>query len=319
MKTAYVGVTDNGWASFLADRPHLDEVNFWLPSPSATFKRIGYGDPFLFKTHAPHNRLVGGGFLTEYRVLTVSEAWRFFGEGNGVASEAALREAIVRFRSRSERPVAPGEDPFIGCTLLDGVFFVAEALTLAAPPDFAGNIVRGKGYPLEAGSYVEQALWSLLEHSSGVRLPDAGTGLPTVIPGPMFRDHRQLVDARAGQQAFRAAVTAAYHRRCAITGSRLLPTLEAAHIRPVAADGQNWVNNGLLLKSDAHKLYDLGYLGVGPDHRLHVSPALRRDTGNGDEFYRRAGESLVSLPDNEADRPNREALEWHMDSVFRAA
>ncbi|GAA4703419.1 putative restriction endonuclease [Promicromonospora umidemergens] len=314
---AYVGVTDNAWAAFLHARPDLAEVNFWLPTPSASFKAIGRGDPFLFKTHYPANRLVGGGFLMEYRILTVSEAWRFFGEGNGVASVDALRDAIVRFRTRSANPVGPGEDPRIGCIILGGVFFADDEASLAAPSDFAGNIVRGKSYPRAAGSYVEDALWRLLESSGGLRMP-GDAGLPTVIRGPVFREQPGLVQVRAGQRQFRAAVTVAYDRTCAVTGNRISAALEAAHIRPVAAAGQNRVDNGLLLRSDVHALYDAGYLGLDAGYRLQVSPRLRQDTGNGDWYYGRAGAELL-VPERRADRPDPVALEWHMDEVFRRA
>lgn len=315
---AYVGVTDNRWAAFLRARPTLDEVNFWRPRPFASFRAIRRGEPFLFKTHYPDNRLVGGGFLTEYRVLRVSEAWRFFAEGNGVASEEALRASIVRHRAGSAQPVRPGEDPLIGCTLLDGVFFVEDELALPAPPDFAPNIVSGKGYALAENSYVEHAFQQLLESSTGVRLVDDG-GLPTVIPGPVFREQPEARLVRAGQKAFRAAVTAAYARTCAITGNRIADVLEAAHIRPVAESGENRVDNGLLLRSDVHRLFDLGYLGFDRQYRLHVSPALRKDTGNGDYFYAREGAQPLVLPERKPDLPDRVALEWHMDTTFRAA
>lgn len=62
---AVVGVTDNGWASFLRARPELSEINFWMPRPR-TFKALSPGQPFLFKTHWPQNRLVGGGFFSGY-------------------------------------------------------------------------------------------------------------------------------------------------------------------------------------------------------------------------------------------------------------
>jgi putative restriction endonuclease len=313
VQRALVGVTDNKWAAFLRDRPHLTEVNFWQPSPT---KSLGLrrGEPFLFKTHYPQNRLVGGGFLTEYRQLTVGEAWRFFGEGNGVASAEALRRQIVAYRAGGGRPLAPGEDPMIGSILLADVFFVDEAFTLAAPPDFAPNIVKYKGYPLESGSYVERALVHLLHHSGVRSLND--DGLPMVIPGPVYRKNPYEVFARAGQGSFRAAVTAAYDRRCAVTGNHIAPVLQAAHIRPVSRDGQNRVDNGLLLRSDVHTLFDEGYLGVDTKNRLQVSPRLRADFGNGEEFYAKAGTQIL-LPERTADRPGREATEWHMDTVFR--
>jgi putative restriction endonuclease len=67
-----------------------------------------------------------------------------------------------------------------------------------------------------------------------------------------------------------------------------------------------------------HTLYDRGYLGVDPKHRLLVSPRLREEFGNGEQFYARAGEP-IAVPERRSDRPNREFLEWHLDEVFKAA
>ena len=47
-----------------------------------------------------------------------------------------------------------------------------------------------------------------------------------ILPGP-----------RLGQGGFRVLVTDTYRRRCAVTGERTLPVLQAAHIRPVTAGG----------------------------------------------------------------------------------
>ncbi|GAB3173810.1 hypothetical protein GCM10027059_45500 [Myceligenerans halotolerans] len=56
-------------------------------------------------------------------------------------------------------------------------------------------------------------------------------------------------------------MTAAYQRTCALTGNRITPALEAAHIVPMSAHGQPRVDNGLLVRSDVHRLFDLGYIG----------------------------------------------------------
>ncbi len=45
--------------------------------------------------------------------------------------------------------------------------------------------------------------------------------------GPVFGDPR-LTPNRLGQQAFKAVVGDAYHWRCAITGAKVRPVLEAA-------------------------------------------------------------------------------------------
>ncbi len=94
-------------------------------------------------------------------------------------------------------------------------------------------------------------------------------------PGSVFGDLR-LAPYRLGQQSFKAVVLDSYHRRCAISGTHIPPVLQAAHIRPVAKGGEHRLDNGLLLRSDVHTLFDRGYLGVDPQHRLPVSRWLRR-------------------------------------------
>ena len=50
--------------------------------------------------------------------------------------------------------------------------------------------------------------------------------------------------SRLGQGAFRILVTDAYEKRCAISGERTLPVLQASHIKPYGK-GPNRVDNGL--------------------------------------------------------------------------
>jgi putative restriction endonuclease len=65
-------------------------------------------------------------------------------------------------------------------------------------------------------------------------------------------------------------------------------------------------------------LFDRGYVGVDPQHRLKVSPRLRTEFGNGERLYSMA-DRPSAVPERRADRPNREFLEWHLDTVFLAA
>ena len=93
---AYVGVTDDRWYRFLADRPEQTEVNFWRPGGAREFRTLSAGELFFFKTHRgrareigsdfPYDRVVGGGFFSGFVPLRLSEAWELFGLGNGVAS-----------------------------------------------------------------------------------------------------------------------------------------------------------------------------------------------------------------------------------------
>ena len=133
----------------------------------------------------------------------------------------------------------------------------------------------------------------------------------------MYGDPR-LAPQRLGQRSFQGVVLDAYGRRCAVTGERIRPVLQAAHIRPLPAGGEHRLDNGLLLRSDVHTLYDQGYLAVDPRRRLLVSPRLRDEFGNGEQFYARAGQP-IAVPQRRVDRPSREFLEWHLDEVFQAS
>jgi putative restriction endonuclease len=315
---AYIGVTDGDWYRFLADRPGLSEVNFWQPSGRYEFHAITPGEPFFFKTHytgnrvVPGNRIVGGGFFSGSVRLPVSEAWSLFGEANGVSSQAEMRTRIGRYR---RTPIGAADDPVIGCLFLRDVrFFPADAVA-EPPPDFARNIVQGKTYDL--AQQVDVAYFDgLLQRLLGAQV-EFDFSEPWHRSGPVFGDPR-LAPYRLGQQAFQAVVLSAYHRRCAISGTHIPPVLQAAHILPVASGGEHRLDNGLLLRSDVHTLFDRGYLGVDPRHRLLVSPRLRADFGNGDEFYSKAGQ-VIDLPGRRADQPRREFLEWHADEVFQAS
>jgi putative restriction endonuclease len=125
------------------------------------------------------------------------------------------------------------------------------------------------------------------------------------------------VRPRVGQGVFRLAVTDAYGRACAVTNEHSLPALEAAHIRPYGEGGEHDIRNGLLLRSDLHRLFDRGYVTVTPEHRLEVSRRLKDDFSNGKSYYPLQGQA-IALPTQSTVWPDPELLRWHNDSVFRA-
>ena len=299
----YVGVTDNDWFRFLSDRPDLDEVNFWQPGGSHRFKALQPGEPFLFKLHAPENFIAGGGFLAHFSLVQVSLAWEAFREKNGVASFQEMRNRIEHYRrTRNSR-----EDFVIGCIILRFPFFFREFDWLPAPRDFSPNI-PGKTYDADHGTGKE--LWDALQYRLHVAQPEQVGEL-----GQVYFQSR-LIHQRLGQGSFRLLVTDTYQRRCAITREKALPALEAAHIRPIAQDGKHRLDNGLLLRSDIHRLFDSGYVTVTPDYHFRASRKLKDDFDNGEEYFQLQDNKLW-LPGNPHDRPNREFLEWHSDTVFR--
>jgi putative restriction endonuclease len=228
-----------------------------------------------------------------------------------VGSLDEMRTAISKYRNL---PLTIEDDPFIGCVFLrDPVFFPVGAAS-PPPPDFAKRIVQGKGYDLKqpsAAPYFETLMTRLL----GVRVELDG-GEPWHRGGPVHGRSR-LVPQRLGQQAFKAVVLEAYHRRCAVTGEVITPVLQAAHIKPLPAGGEHRLDNALLLRSDVHTLFDRGYLGIDPAHRLLVSPSLKREFSSGDFFYSRAGQP-ISVPDAKHERPHSDFVAWHLSNVFRS-
>ncbi|MGE5551824.1 MAG: HNH endonuclease, partial [Bacteroidota bacterium] len=294
----YIAVTDNDWYSFLAARSP-DEVNFWQPSGRYAFRAIEQYAPFLFKLHSPRNFIVGGGFFVSHSILPLSLAWASFGEKNGAPDEETCRIRIRKYRSRNDpRPsfakAAEGKlatstfakatvakrdsgllDPMIGCIILTQPFFFPESDWIPAPADWSPNIVQGKTYDTE--DFIGRRLWEQVqERLAWMNLETAAVTAEPARAG-MVAEARyswQYLARRLGQGAFRVLVTDAYQRRCAITGERTLPVLEAAHIKPFAQEGPHEVRNGLLLKEDFHTLFDKGYLTVTPEYRVEVSKRI---------------------------------------------
>lgn len=98
---------------------------------------------------------------------------------------------------------------------------------------------------------------------------------PSAIEDGRERVAREIA-IRRGQTAFRQRLLEAYGC-CAMSGSTVVPALEAAHIVPYQGPGTNHLTNGLLLRADLHSLFDFGLLSVdAPTLSILVSPPLSR-------------------------------------------
>ena len=304
MVRIFVAVTDKEWFDFLsAERP--EEVNFWAPSGRGSFRALEPGELFLFKLHAPDNFIVGGGVFSHASNLPLSLAWEAFGTNNGVASPSEMRGRISQYRS-DDQIIRSNTDPVVGCRILTSPFFWPRDLWLPVPDSWSRNIVVGKGYDTDDADGA--ALWEAVFERAALERREQ--------PSPVERYGRPvLVKPRLGQGAFRILVTDAYDRRCAISGERTLPILDAAHIRAYADGGAHDGSNGLLLRTDIHKLFDLGYVTVDNDLRFVVSSRLKSDFDNGRHYYDLQG-TAVRSPSVRSAAPSEEALTWHRENRF---
>jgi putative restriction endonuclease len=309
---AYVAPTDLRWFEFLSSRQDVDEVNFWMPNPwGGRFGVLRRGEPLLFKLKAPHRMIAGGGFFEHYTELPISLAWEAFGEKNGARSLSEVRNSIARLRKDKPRP---WEDYVIGCILLVEPFFWPEDQWIPEPEDWRPTIVRGKTYNLQ--SAIGRQLWDqVLERLQAGHLSDRVADQRRItVPGgygdPTLTPHR------IGQGTFRALITDAYGRQCAVTRERALPALEAAHIRPFTETLTHQVRNGLLLRSDVHRLFDAGYITVTPKYRVEASSHMRVDFNDGENYMRLHGSEIL-VPHSLELCPDPEALRWHNENRFR--
>lgn len=305
---AFIGITDLAWFELLAEtRP--DEVNFWQPGGKSTFKALSEGELFLFKLHSPNNFVVGGGLFAHSTRLPTSLAWSAFEYRNGARSLGEMRQKIERYRRQVP---APHEDYEIGCVVLTQPFFLPRDSWIPVPPDWAPNIVQGRGYDLTSGH--GRDLYERLQ----LALETSATSDPA--PSLVLEQEERYGNPvptrpRLGQGAFRLVVTDAYQRRCAVSGERVLPVLEAAHIRPFGQGGLHRLDNGLLLRSDLHTLFDRGYITVTEANTLEVSRKIREEFQNGRDYYAMAGKQLAQ-PQPPAHRPAPSNLIWHNENVF---
>ncbi len=131
---------------------------------------------------------------------------------------------------------------------------------------------------------------------------------------PRATETERLVVQRVGQDIFRRGLIDYWEGRCAITGLAITELLRASHIKPWAAcptDAERLdVFNGLLLAPNLDALFDAGYITVGDDGTVLVSPALLADA--------RGLLGVTELPRLRglAGEHGR-YLEWHRQNLFR--
>lgn len=305
-----IAVTDHEWFEFLRQQGQLDEVNFWRPSDTRTPRQLIPGMPLLFKLRKGFGGwIVGWGIFARHDVLPAWLAWEAFEQRNGAATFTAMNQRIGSLRhDRGGQEVRSG-DYQIGCLMLSQPVFLEKDAWVRPPSGWPENVVQGKRYDLSSGEGAR--VW---EECLNRAVRPEGISEPS-LPGERYGEP-VLVRPRLGQGIFRIAVTDAYGRACAVTSEHSLPALEAAHIQPFREGGVHEVSNGLLLRSDVHKLFDKGYVGVTPDHRFVVSKRLKDDFSNGRSYYPLHGHP-IRLPERVEERPNKEWLEWHMGTKFR--
>jgi hypothetical protein len=119
----------------------------------------------------------------------------------------------------------------------------------------------GAGVDIFSGDKERSLVVSAIRHSS----------LPSII------DRKKVaasVYRRTGQDKFRRDILKAYSATCFLTGERIPNILEAAHIIPVEKKGSDDVNNGICLRVDIHRLFDIGNIRIRPTGEISLSTVI---------------------------------------------
>lgn len=171
----------------------------------------------------------------------------------------------------------------------------------------------------------------ILKH--GLALDSAATANPPDPVGPSAVEAPELAEEaaifqrpmvetlmrrRLREAAFARLVKQAYSETCAMTGLCIRngggrAEVQAAHIRPVAADGPDTVRNGLALSATVHWMFDRGLVSVDEDGRT-ILVARDRVPDTAERLI--VPERKLILPENPRLRPHPDYLRYHRTEVF---
>jgi putative restriction endonuclease len=181
--------------------------------------------------------------------------------------------------------------------------------------------------PISPADFNRITEFGLAEDSTLLPRVDAPSTFPGMQEKQSVFQHEQersrvayLTSRIVRDSIFRRVVLRAYDARCAITSLKLInghgrAEVEAAHIRPVEANGPDIVSNGFALSGTAHWMFDRGLISVTDDHEILISRHVN-DTAGVRAIINKTGHILT--PVRTADQPHPHFLRWHRENCFKA-
>ena len=247
MERAHLLYAQSDWLNF-----HLQHsaggTAVYCRGAGATVRSIIPGDLILFvrSRNRPLHIFLWGYFLS-FELVRIADGWNRFRTQLGASSHddwMQLAENLPNLRGREE----------FGALSVTG-------LVVQHPPIPASDVLlrkrnSGKGFELDPEE-LQRFLHALAR----------GTVQPNQYRPTGVDSRRRLsrnVFERLGQPDFRQALVERYGLRCMITETDVSETIEAAHIIPYRDKNDNHPENGLLLRSDIHALYDRNLLSIHP-------------------------------------------------------
>ena len=142
---------------------------------------------------------------------------------------------------------------------------------------------------------------------------------PYLVPDPE-RERVEIYSSRIiRDRIFRRRVLEAYDCRCAITGLKFIngggrAEVQAAHIKPVEANGPDTIQNGLALSGTVHWMFDRGLISLSDELDVLVS----RQVNDAERVWILVNPSKRALPPAGTGlAPHPRYLSWHREHCVK--
>lgn len=267
-------------------------INFWTPTGWEP-KKINPGDMFYLFLKSPYRKVGGYARYVYSFQLTVRDAWNKFGQANGASDINMMLEQLSSIRgSRID------ENTIIGCIMLQDPVFLPDN-------EFFDSMEIGVEIKqaMQKFKYIKGAEIIRQEYTID-KIDDYILNEEATVEYTLSAHKRRI-----GQSTFREKLLELY-RKCAVTREDYPLVLEAAHIDPYIGESSNYPQNGLILRSDVHKLFDANLLAIDTNYHVKLSNILA-----GTSYERFENEPIV-LPENKNFYPSEDALKRRIEKLF---
>jgi hypothetical protein len=292
--------TDPDWIEVLRSYNITDNINFWRKEK----RRVHLPERSRFYFKLRGSRFIAGRAVSQRQIsMSIREAWEYFSIRNGVSTYEELR--------RKATDILEVSDDTLNCLVLDEVEVLDPEEYPQLPPDFVAT-QNPKDYLEGSLPQIESSFFGASTLGlSGIeaQLTKDRVFDPDTVLAAREATLRAVV-MRRGRSDFRQMLMDAYDHKCAVTGTEVRAILEAAHVYPYKGTETNVLQNGILLRSDWHTLFDLGLWAIDDDYRIIIAPEIIP------EEYRKYHQTLIRLPRIVLHRPSPKAIRWHRNNVF---
>ncbi len=285
------------------------KVNVWYPSGAEheDFSVAEPGTPALFVLTDPNERefIAGGGFFQRTEEMPLQKAWNLYGVRNGVMD-------FEDFKARNRALGGKDEDPIV-CSVISGTFIFARTDAVYIPDEFQESFktYERKELPMNEPICKYLSKVALQRRNPELQEGRSENDWPGIYVMASQRNSFSL------SSLFQTRMMKLYDFKCAITGCTSRPVLDVAHIKTMFDDNFQSENNGIVMRTDLHRLFSQGYMTAFYNDKgeveLEVSDTLKDECA--DEYLKYQG-TILSLPEDKIYWPSREYLEWHRKIRF---